>query len=90
MTQPQAIIGEGIISNNHDEQIIGEGLASANTYCDDLTRADFIGTVKAIQFREDGNLAPMSNSMPIPDTSATDRASEFLYEDIQGTDGSMN
>ena len=48
VTQPQAIIGEGIISNNRDEQIIGEGLASAGNYCDDFARTDFMGTVKAI------------------------------------------
>ena len=69
VTQPQAIIGEGIISNNNDESIIGEGLASANTYGDDLARADFMGTVKAIQFNEEVDLQAMANSMPLPDPS---------------------
>ena len=68
VTQPQAIIGEGLLSNN-DESIIGEGLASANTYCDDLARADFMGTVKTIQFNEESEFQAMANSMPLPDPS---------------------
>ena len=47
------MIGEGIIGNsNNDDQMIGEGLASAISNCDDLARADFMGTVKAIHFNE--------------------------------------
>lgn len=55
LRQPQAIIGEGIISmnNNKGDQMIGEGLASANSGCDDLARADFMGAVKAIHFSEE-------------------------------------
>ena len=69
VTLSQAIIGEGIISNNRDEQIIGEGLASANSYCDDFARSDFMGTVKAIQFNEERELQVLANSMPLPEPS---------------------
>ena len=67
MRQPQAIIGEGIISNNNQrhEQIIGEGLASGMSDCDDLARADFMGTVKSMHFSEEDDFK-MASSLPIP------------------------
>lgn len=39
--------------NNKGDQMIGEGLASANSDCDDLARADFMGAVKSIHFNEE-------------------------------------
>ena len=49
VAQPHGMIGEGIISNTNDnDAMIGEGLAPTNTICDELSKPDFMGTVKAI------------------------------------------
>ena len=57
LRQPQAIVGEGIISNNADQQI-GEGLAPADALSegDDLARAEFTASGCVAQ----GNLSANS------------------------------
>lgn len=69
-------MGEGIISNNADQQI-GEGLAPANALSegDDLARADFTGSgcvahanLSANSANEDDNEADfqLASSLPLP------------------------
>ena len=67
---PQAIIGEGIISNSRKhEHMIGEGLAPATDSIsdgEDLARGDFLDPVKSLTFNDEDADYQMASSLPIP------------------------